>query len=327
MLVSVLMPVYNAQDTIEQALKSILGQSYAKIEVVVVDDGSDDTSIKILKRAMDSRVRVFSFSNNRGLIAALNYGLDKCKGEYVLRFDADDIADERLVEKKVFFAMKNPDVDIINSKNILLKGSRKSVSWTQFHCEDSMLKYVLPIRNTISHPGVMVRRDSVEFHYLEDNNIEWFEDVDLWVRMLNSRSRVHTLDEYLLSYRIHDKSIINSKKKERSKRRAQYLFNFIKSQADIEFDLSLLERYFTGTLSSRDIRLFMKTIESYIEVVINKNKLSAKSSADLYKWKNFLAFQISGGADIAFQILALLKVLPERSFLKNIVLNLKYLLF
>ena len=321
------MPVYNAQDTIEEALRSILGQSYAKIEVIVVDDGSDDDSIMIIKRVIDSRVRVFSFDNNRGLIAALNYGLDKCKGEYVLRFDADDIADERLVEKKVFFAMKNPDVDIINSKNLLLKGSRKSVSWTQFHCEDSMLKYVLPIRNTISHPGVMVRRDSSEFHYLEDNSVEWFEDLDLWIRMLNCTSKVYTLNEYLLRYRVHDKSIINSKKKERSKRRAEYLFKFIKRQADIEVDIPLLERYFLGTFSSRDRRLFMKTIESYIDIIIHKNKLSAKSSADLYKWKNFLALQISGGADIVFQIVALFKVLPERSFLRIIVLNLKYLLF
>ena len=99
-LVSVIMPVYNAEEYIEEAIESILNQIYTNIEFLIIDDGSIDNSLKIINQYQDSRITIIHHPQNQGLILCLNEGLSLSKGMYIDRMDADDISmPERIVRQ------------------------------------------------------------------------------------------------------------------------------------------------------------------------------------------------------------------------------------
>ena len=99
-LVSVVLPVYNAEEYISEALKSILNQTYDNLEVVVVNDGSTDHSLHVIRSLADKRVKIIS-RENRGLVASLNEGIDAASGDYIARMDADDISHPERISKQI----------------------------------------------------------------------------------------------------------------------------------------------------------------------------------------------------------------------------------
>ena len=96
--VSIIVPAYNAQDTIEKCLESLLGQTYKNIEVVVINDGSVDNTLKIIDKFNDIRLKVTS-TENRGISAARNLGIKNSTGEFICFCDADDFYEKNYVEK------------------------------------------------------------------------------------------------------------------------------------------------------------------------------------------------------------------------------------
>ena len=113
-LVSVLMPVYNVERYVGEAIVSILNQTYSKFELIVVDDCSTDRTVEVIKgyAAEDTRVKLF-FNLDKSYINALNYGLDNCSGEYIVRMDGDDIAQKLKIEKQLDYLLNNSDVDLV----------------------------------------------------------------------------------------------------------------------------------------------------------------------------------------------------------------------
>lgn len=101
-LVSIIVPMYNSEKYIERCVKSLISQSYKNIEIVLVDDGSKDKTIEILKiyKDKDSRIKLYK-KKNRGASSARNYGLEKCTGDYILFVDADDYIDSNMVQDMV----------------------------------------------------------------------------------------------------------------------------------------------------------------------------------------------------------------------------------
>ncbi|WP_292402246.1 MULTISPECIES: glycosyltransferase family 2 protein [unclassified Methylophaga] len=123
-LVSVVIPCFNRQEYIEQAINSALSQTYADIEIIVVDDGSTDSSIKVIER-YGERVKLITQSN-KGVSAARNTGFSSARGEFIIFLDSDDWLSEDIVEKHILTAHKYPEADIyctdsttVNSKGEL----------------------------------------------------------------------------------------------------------------------------------------------------------------------------------------------------------------
>ena len=100
MKVSILLPVYNSETTIQETIDSILCQTYSDFELVIINDGSSDKSEQIIGQYSDKRIRYYKNEQNKGLIYTLNRGLDLCNGEYIARIDADDIMLPTRLEKQ-----------------------------------------------------------------------------------------------------------------------------------------------------------------------------------------------------------------------------------
>src|SRR5579859_2675921 len=120
-LVSVAMPVYNAQRYLAQAVDSILAQSFKDFEFIIIDDGSTDSSTEILRKyeAADPRIRLFSRPNT-GLTIALNEALGYARGRYLARMDSDDVSLPRRLEKQVAFMEDHPDHVAVGCRVVLI---------------------------------------------------------------------------------------------------------------------------------------------------------------------------------------------------------------
>src|ERR1700752_5362711 len=110
--ISVIIPVYNAEKYIREAVESILHQTYTDFEVLLIDDGSTDNSAKVIAEIKDPRI-VYIKQDNAGMAAALNKGITFCKGKFIARQDADDVAHATRFEKQIKFLTENPETALV----------------------------------------------------------------------------------------------------------------------------------------------------------------------------------------------------------------------
>ena len=110
--ITVLMPVYNGEKYLRESVDSILNQTFTDFELLIINDGSTDSSMEILNSYSDSRIRIVTNEVNLRLIKTLNKGIDLATGEYIARMDCDDIADPKRLEIQLQYMEKHPDVAV-----------------------------------------------------------------------------------------------------------------------------------------------------------------------------------------------------------------------
>ena len=206
-LISVCMSVYNAERYIAEAVESILNQSYGDFEFLIIDDGSTDRSLDILRRyaARDSRIRLTS-RPNRGVAAARNELLSQARGEYIARMDADDIAMPDRLRKQADYLQAHPECVMVGCR-----------VWRCDHEGDPVGEYptlqehdeidAFHFRMTgpaLVHPSVMMRLDAVQA--VGGYRGFYIEDIDLYLR-LAERGRLARVPEFLLNYRMHSDNL------------------------------------------------------------------------------------------------------------------------
>ena len=201
MRVSVLIPVHNAEWTVESALASVLRQtvgdasggfltrSFADdLEVVVVDDGSTDSTPHILDSIArrDPRVRVIRTARH-GIIDALNTGIAECRGELIARMDADDISHPRRLAMQVGLTDERPEVSVCGTlvrmfpRHQLLGGLVRYEQWLNSLVTHEQIAHDIFVESPLAHPSVMMRRkELIEIGGYEEHG--WPEDYDLWLR-------------------------------------------------------------------------------------------------------------------------------------------------
>src|SRR5436190_20057932 len=111
--ITVLMPVFNAAAFVREAIQSVLRQTQADLELLIIDDASTDGSSAIIRSFSDPRVRVITHQRNLGLVASLNDGLDQARGRYVARMDADDVMHPQRLEKQLRYLEEHVDIALV----------------------------------------------------------------------------------------------------------------------------------------------------------------------------------------------------------------------
>lgn len=202
--VTVLMPVYNGERYLSEAVESILAQSFTDFEFLIIDDGSSDGTAALLDTYHDSRIRRVENEKNLGLIATLNRGLDLSCGEYIARMDCDDISLPRRLEKQVAFLDSNQNIGVCGTWFKKFGAVNKVLRW---HTDPDAIRSGLIFTSTLGHPTVMMRRELFRKHALYyDPAYIHAEDHALWVRA--SRFMLFAnLGEVLLLYRVHPNQV------------------------------------------------------------------------------------------------------------------------
>tara|TARA_R110001599_G_scaffold79463_3_gene215298 strand:+ start:1519 stop:2529 length:1011 start_codon:yes stop_codon:yes gene_type:complete len=205
--ISVILPVYNGEKYIEEAINSILGQTYQNFELIIINDGSSDTSLAIINQYKENNKVVIITQKNSGLIYTLNKGIDIAKGRYIARMDADDIAHPERFEKQLslFETNKHLGVCSASTENI---GAETGI--TLRSADNDTLKATLLFWPPFAHPAVMIKRS-----VLLENNIYYreeykhCEDFDLWSQ-LAPFCEFSNVTDVMLKYRVHPEQVTNS---------------------------------------------------------------------------------------------------------------------
>ena len=184
-LVSVILPVYNAQKYLEEAIESIINQTYTNFEFIIIDDGSGDNSLNIINKyqKQDSRILVIT-RENKGLVYTLNEGINQAKGKYIARMDADDISLSNRFEKQIEL-LENSNIDICGCHYLLVDEYNNINGLNLTPLSHEMCFLSLASKVPFAHPSVMIRKE-----FLDKNNLKYgqsehkiAEDFDLWMRM------------------------------------------------------------------------------------------------------------------------------------------------
>ena len=203
-LVSVLVAVHNGERHVRSALESVLGQSVADLELVVVDDGSTDSTADVLEAVEDPRLRVIRKDERSGLAGALNRGLDDVRGRYVARMDADDIAFPHWLERVLERLEAEPRVALVGAGIVDLE-PRGRIGAVHLPEPGSAVTrwYSLFSASPFFHNTVMFDRELFGRHGLRyDETFGESEDYELWTRVLE-HAEADALGEALVLYRLH----------------------------------------------------------------------------------------------------------------------------
>ncbi|WP_027108694.1 glycosyltransferase family 2 protein [Lacticigenium naphthae] len=233
-LVSVIIPVYNAEEYIKKTIESVLAQTFQNIELILVDDGSTDKSKSIIETLVETDSRVYYFyQKNAGAPAARNYGISKSKGDFIYLIDSDDELNTEAIEN-MLFSFENKEVDLVvgqyqhmNEKGTL--GKKEDFGYTDtklLEVSDNLkeLAFVPPF------PGNKMYRTNV----IKDNNIYFAnvkiaQDLNFYLKVLLHVRKIQFVKEVVYYYRFREGSISNT---------------YTKSILDIRPSIENVEKYY-----------------------------------------------------------------------------------
>ncbi len=199
------MPVYDAEAFVAAAIDSILGQTFRDFELLILDDGSTDRSVEIIRARDDSRIRLICNERRMELIRTLNRGVELARGKYIARMDADDISMPERLARQVAFLEADPDVGACGTWLVTM-GDREGEVW-RYPESAGDIRCRLLFDAALAHPTVCMRRDAFLRHGLRfDDAYPQAEDYQLWKRA-SAHFPLANLSEVLLRYRVHPASL------------------------------------------------------------------------------------------------------------------------
>jgi glycosyltransferase involved in cell wall biosynthesis/uncharacterized radical SAM superfamily protein len=203
---SVVMSVYNGEEYVESAIKSILTQTYHNYEFVIVDDASTDDTRKILKKFDDPRIKIIKNFKNIGLTKSLNKGILATKGKFIARMDADDISLPHRLEKQIYFLDNNVEYALVGSSYYRINANGETCELIDVLNDDKDIKKGLRTQNWFGHGSVMMRRDAILEAGGYDEAFKYAQDYDLWLK-LSENNKLANMEEPLYCWRCTESSI------------------------------------------------------------------------------------------------------------------------
>ena len=201
-LISVVMPVYNGEAYLAEAMESILSQRITDFEFIIINDGSTDGSEKVIRSFQDERIR-YHYQQNCGLGATLNIGCEMARGKYIARQDQDDVSLPERFQFQIEYLESHPDVLLVGSRAKIIREGSKALEYHNHPSNPAVLKFDLMFDNPFVHSSVMWRNNEItkSEKYNPDRNL--YEDYDLWSRF-SQKGKIANVPEILLLYRHHE---------------------------------------------------------------------------------------------------------------------------
>lgn len=205
-VISVIMPCYNEEKTVESAVNSILNQTFQDFEFIIIDDCSQDNTSQILQvlSKQSSKIKVLRNSQNLGYSGSINKGIKAAGGDFIARMDADDFSFPERFEKQVTFLLKHPEIGLVGTGVELVmkenKESRGTIIMPETHDEILKGRY---LRSFNFHPTIMAKKTLFVDYKGYDESIKRAEELDLWLRASVSY-KFHNLPDILLRYSVNE---------------------------------------------------------------------------------------------------------------------------
>ena len=199
--VSILMPVWNVASYVRAAVRSVVEQSLADWELIVVDDCSDDGSDHLVAAFDDPRIRLLRQQRHGGIVAALNRAAGAARGDYLARMDGDDLMHRHRLHRQLAFLRAHPELDLIGTDCFLIDAADSPIVRLRYPEEHAQLQRLLRIRTCLHHGTWMLKRSA--FDKLGGYRFDVAQDYDFLTRMDTAGMRFGNLPQALYSYRKH----------------------------------------------------------------------------------------------------------------------------
>lgn len=235
--ITVLLPVYNAGKFLEEAIVSILNQTFKDFEFLIIDDGSTDDSLEIINRysKRDNRIKVIS-RPNKGFVATLDEGMSLAKTNLIARMDADDIALPTRLEVQYKYLQEHPDCSVVGCQLQIIDEEGKKKHIDPRPTQDVNLKLFLAYGCALSGPTVVFRKDIIESIGGFQEAALPAEDYDCWVRLVERypETKIANMPDVLYLYRENSEGISLSNKVAQIKKTIEigdkYRSSYVKSK-------------------------------------------------------------------------------------------------
>ncbi len=207
-IATVLLPVYNGDRYLRQAIESVLRQTFRDFELLLLNDGSIDNSLRIMESfaAMDERCRIHSWPN-RGLVATLNSGIELANAEFIIRMDADDICRPTRFEKQISYLQRHPNCVAVGARVLFVDPDGMPIfEAVDRYTHEEIDNSLRTLGRAIAHPSATIRTSAIKAIGGYRSVYRHAEDLDLFLR-LAEMGRLANLPEVLLDYRQHIESV------------------------------------------------------------------------------------------------------------------------
>ncbi len=204
-IISVIMAVYNAEKYLDEAIESILNQTFKCFELIIIDDASTDNSLKIIKNygKKDKRIKILQNKENLYAAKSRNEGLIIAKGKYIAIQDADDISFENRLKTQYEYLEKNPDVFLVGAGAINIDKNGKKIKKINPIINQQQIKTLLTKHNCIYQPTIMFRNEKI--YYRE--KIYYSEDYDFYLFLISKNKLIANIKDPLIYYRVLETSV------------------------------------------------------------------------------------------------------------------------
>lgn len=219
-LISVIMPVYNGELYLKEAIESILAQTFADFEFIIIDDGSTDNTADIINSYKDQRIKYFRNDVNQGVAKSLNKGLETAQAEFIARMDADDISLPSRFQKQIEYLNEHLEIGVLGSWTQFIDEKGDFISLLSPPTSHAVIVWALLFANCMTHASVVFRRKLIKEIGGYTQDALYGEDYHLWVRM-GRITRLANLDEVLVYKRLHGHTIESRFSKEQEQARAR----------------------------------------------------------------------------------------------------------
>lgn len=209
--ISIIMPTYNAEKYLKEAIESVLKQTFIDFEFIIIDDGSTDNTMQILRSFTDQRIKLIE--NKHDFVGSLNKGLSYASGKYIARMDADDIM--HIDRLKIQYTIMEDEPSITLSSTWMIPFGenvpRGVISQSSFGLLDSPLLHLLK-GNAIFHPTVMIKHEFLKKHNLCYEKYDYAEDYKLWLEIAKRKGVFYVESQPLMLYRVSEQQVSKQKR-------------------------------------------------------------------------------------------------------------------
>ena len=195
--ISIIIPYYKGENYIHETLKSVYDQTYQDFEVIIVNDGSERSALDLIEKNSDFKNLKIIHQENKGQSSARNNGVKSATGKYILFLDCDDLIDKKFLDKTHQILSTNNETRICYTKGKFFEKTDKEWILQPFNTFDFLIENCIPIT-------ALIYKEDFEKAGGFDTQLNYYEDWDFWISLVEIGAKVHKIDEFLFFYRIRN---------------------------------------------------------------------------------------------------------------------------
>jgi len=309
--ISVLMSVNNGERYLKQSIDSIINQTFSDFEFIIINDGSNDDSLNIIKSYNDNRIKLINNKKRLGLTKSLNIGLKSCKSAIIARMDADDICKKDRFEKQYNYLTVNKDISVLGGQAISIDHNGNKLNPNHYYpLSNQLIKWQLFNEVPFCHPSTFIRKDVFNNLGSFNENYEYAQDYEFWKRMVHGKYKFANLKQEIIYYRKHFNKDGDIKKQKQQKAHLQILTNhFRKCSFNVTNKLVYYFRY--GSKKKLDNKkLLIKSVNLLIQLHKKFNESNELSILD----KNIIS------KDTAFKLINFAKIQKHLTLISRLTI-------